>query len=89
MWGDRCEIAFSHLKKLLSSEPVLAFPDPNIPFILEAGASMYSVGGVLSQREEDGQIHPKMDRYILSCIFHGRYPQPNKNGPRTPKRLTR
>ena len=58
VWDDKCEIAFSRLKNLLSSEPVLAFPDPNFPFIIEADAGQYSVGGVLSQRKEDGYVHP-------------------------------
>ena len=57
-WAEDCETAFSTLKKLLTSEPVLAFPKPHELFLLEVDASDVAVGGVLSHYQNDNQLHP-------------------------------
>ena len=57
-WSTRCENAFVTLKKALSSEPVLKFPDFGQEFIVEVDASNYAVGGVLSQFGADKKLHP-------------------------------
>ena len=57
-WNDECEESFSKIKKLLSTYPVLAFPNIGEPFFIEVDASDHAVGGVLSQRDENGDIHP-------------------------------
>ena len=59
-WSTECEIAFTQLKKLLTSSPVLAFPrfGPGHNFILETDASTVGLGAVLSQTQDDGTIHP-------------------------------
>ena len=48
-WTSEAQEAFDKLKKLLTSPPVLAYPLPNIRFIVDTDSSAYSVGGVLSQ----------------------------------------
>merc|ERR1711884_184619 len=55
-WGKEQEEAFNTLKEALSSKPVLVHPDFNSPepFILDADASGYGLGGVLSQKQPDG-----------------------------------
>eukprot|EP00794_Sanderia_malayensis_P010295 gene10295-11356_t len=58
VWSDDCEKAFNALKNKLLSEPVLKFPDLEKPFELEVDASNYAVGGILSQRGPDDQVHP-------------------------------
>ena len=58
IWDEHCENAFVKLRDTLLSEPILAFPEPNKPFIVETDASKYSIGGVISQRTEDGKLHP-------------------------------
>ena len=57
-WSPVCESAFNSLKSALVSSPVLAFPQTNQDFLVEVDASMNSVGGVLSQRQADGEVHP-------------------------------
>ena len=58
-WTPEAERAFSALKSLFTSAPVLMLPQPSRQFIVEVDASDVGIGAVLSQRsEEDQQIHP-------------------------------
>ncbi|GFV88693.1 retrovirus-related Pol polyprotein from transposon 17.6 [Trichonephila clavipes] len=53
-WTKECEDSFLQLKEALTSSPILIYPQPDKPFILDTNASNESVGAVLSQ-EIDGQ----------------------------------
>ena len=53
-FGIEQEEAWATLKQKLLSAPVLAYPDPEIEFILDTDASAYGIGAVLSQ-VQDGQ----------------------------------
>ncbi|GFX63475.1 retrovirus-related Pol polyprotein from transposon 17.6 [Trichonephila clavipes] len=53
-WTKDCEDSFLQLKEALTSSPILIYPQPDKPFILDTDASNESVGAVLSQ-EIDGQ----------------------------------
>ena len=57
-WDNDCEKAFNHLKKLLASEPVLAFPRLGEPFILDVEASDHAAGGILMQEGTANELHP-------------------------------
>ena len=58
-WSPEAEAAFSALKTLFTTAPVLIFPDPGRQFIVEVDSSDVGIGAVLSQRsEEDQLIHP-------------------------------
>ena len=48
-WTSECAEAFGKLKTLLVSAPILIFPDFSNDFILDADASEYGLGAVLSQ----------------------------------------
>jgi hypothetical protein len=48
-WGKDCDKAFKHLKKLLTTSPVLAQPNTSKPFDIYCDASSTSLGGVLMQ----------------------------------------
>ncbi|CAC5383461.1 unnamed protein product [Mytilus coruscus] len=49
VWTKDCEAAFTKLKNALMSTPVLAYPNPQLPFILDTDASYVGIGAVLSQ----------------------------------------
>ena len=56
-WTNDCQKVFDTLKRLLTSQPTLAPPDYNKPFIVHTDASDRGIGAVLSQGE--GQLeHP-------------------------------
>ena len=57
-WDESCESAFAELKRLLSTEPVLAFPRLGEPFVVDVDASDVAFGGVLMQKGKDGVLHP-------------------------------
>lgn len=48
-WDEDCATAFSALRMALVGAPVLQYPDPNQPFILDTDASDRGIGAVLSQ----------------------------------------
>ncbi|QRV88083.1 Retrotransposable element Tf2 protein [Ceratobasidium sp. AG-Ba] len=57
-WSQECQQAFEEIKKRVCKNPVLIHPDPDKPFILETDASGVAIGAILSQRGEDGYLHP-------------------------------
>ncbi|GFT32943.1 retrovirus-related Pol polyprotein from transposon 412 [Trichonephila clavipes] len=60
-----CEDSFLQLKEALTSSPILIYPQPDKPFILDTDASNESVGAVLSQ-ELDGQ--ERVVAYWSKCL---------------------
>ncbi|KAL7834382.1 hypothetical protein SRHO_G00286290 [Serrasalmus rhombeus] len=56
-WSERCQYSFDELKRRLTTAPVLAYADFNLPFILEVDASHSGLGAVLSQ-EQGGKVCP-------------------------------
>ena len=57
-WSQECQTAFEELKGRLVTPPVLAYPNFDADFVLEMDASHQGLGAVLSQRQEDGKLHP-------------------------------
>jgi hypothetical protein len=53
VWSDACDEDFKHLKKLLTTSPVLAQADTTKPFDVYCDASSTGLGGVLMQ---EGQV---------------------------------
>jgi len=56
-WTPECQSSFQKLKTLLSTAPLLAYPDFRAEFILDTDASNHGIGAVLSQLK-DGVEHP-------------------------------
>ena len=57
-WKEPQQVAFDKLKQSIKTGPVLALPDPNLPFVVHTDASGFAVGAVLSQKQADGQMRP-------------------------------
>ncbi|GLB36639.1 putative retrotransposable element tf2 155 kda protein type 1-like [Lyophyllum shimeji] len=58
-WGSAQQDAFDALKRAITSQPVLIFPDDDRPFRVEADSSDFATGAVLSQQSpEDEKWHP-------------------------------
>jgi hypothetical protein len=57
-WGAKEKEAFEQLTKEMTKDPVLVHPDPKKPYFLESDASGVAMGSILSQRQEDGYLHP-------------------------------
>jgi len=56
------------LKKRFTTAPILSHFDVARPVIIETDASDFAIGAVLSQRDEENQLHP--------VVFHSRKLQP-------------
>ena len=63
-WTTQCHETFNHIKKSITTEPILKYPDSNRPNILLTDASKYTWSCVLTQayhHEKDGKnniLHP-------------------------------
>ena len=58
IWAPDCEKAFVELKYKIIEHPILVFPDFEKEFIVQTNASLYAVGAVLSQLDNEGNEHP-------------------------------
>ncbi|XP_069502633.1 olfactory receptor 5F1-like [Ambystoma mexicanum] len=59
LWSDTQQKAFDSLKTAFTTAPVLQHPDSELPFIVEADASSFALGAVLSQAcQATGRLHP-------------------------------
>ncbi|KAL2102544.1 hypothetical protein ACEWY4_001712 [Coilia grayii] len=57
-WGEACQAAFEAVKALLTTAPVLAAPNLDMPFSIAVDASDLGAGAVLFQAGKDGLDHP-------------------------------
>ncbi|KAF8751567.1 hypothetical protein RHS01_08148 [Rhizoctonia solani] len=57
-WDTKEQEAFQGLKNAITNAPVLCHADPAKPYFLETDASGAALGSILSQRQEDGRLHP-------------------------------
>ena len=56
IWTDRQQSAFDALKACLLSAPILGFPTEEGRFILDTDASLFAVGGVLNQIQNENEV---------------------------------
>lgn len=52
-WTDKEQSVFDELKSILSSPPILAYPDFTLPFELHTDASTKALGAVLYQKQDN------------------------------------
>ncbi|CEL53441.1 Retrotransposable element Tf2 155 kDa protein type 1 OS=Schizosaccharomyces pombe (strain 972 / ATCC 24843) GN=Tf2-1 PE=4 SV=1 [Rhizoctonia solani AG-1 IB] len=57
-WTNKEERAFRDLQQAIITAPVIVHTNPAKPYFLETDASGAALGSVLSQRQDDGQLHP-------------------------------
>ncbi len=58
-WDDEKEEAFIKLKETLCKAPVLAYPNPDVPYIVDTDASNLAIGTVPSQ------VHDSEENVII------------------------
>ena len=58
LWTPEAQKAFDKLKQRFTTETVLSMPDPKKLFQIEADASKYASGAVLSQKDKEEKQHP-------------------------------
>ncbi|KAG8453088.1 hypothetical protein GDO86_004776 [Hymenochirus boettgeri] len=68
-WTSTCEKSFLKLKNCLTEAPVLAYADPNKPYILHVDASYGGLGGVLHQQYPTG-LRLRTDNNPLTYILN-------------------
>ena len=74
-WTPVCQESFELLKNSLMKEPILTYPDPNLPYVLFTDASKYAWACVLTQ-EKTHQIEEKEVKILhpityMSGLFRG------------------
>ena len=50
-WAQKCQESFKLLKTSLMTDPILTYPDPNLPYVLFTDASKYAWACVLTQEK--------------------------------------
>jgi len=70
-WNQQAEGAFQELKKRFTTVPILSNFDAQKPVIIKTDASDFAIGANLSQRDNEGRLHP--------VAFHSRKFQPRKS----------
>ena len=61
-WGNEQDEAFVKLKETFLLAPVIKMPDTTKPFFVMTDASLTASGGILMQKDSNGDFHP--------CTYH-------------------
>ena len=74
-WTQKCQESFELLKASLMTDPILTYPDPNLPYVLFTDASKYAWACILTQ-EKMNVIEGKETRLLhpityMSGLFKG------------------
>ena len=74
-WTQKCQESFKLLKTSLMTDPILTYPDPNLPYVLFTDASKYAWACVLKQ-EKTHKLEGKESKLLdaityMSGLFRG------------------
>ena len=64
VWGERQQKAFLQMKAVIAKDTLLAYPDHNLPFLIETDASDYQLGGRIFQMQMDEKTGKTVPRDI-------------------------
>ena len=56
VWGSEQQRAFDALRACLLSAPILGFPTEEDRFVLDTDTSLFAIGGVLSQIQNEEEV---------------------------------
>jgi hypothetical protein len=71
VWTEKCMEAFRRLKELLTTTPILKFPNMDVEFLVCIDASNKGLGGVLMQdRRVIAYISRKLRRHEENYVMH-------------------
>ena len=74
-WTQICQESFELLKTSLMTEPILTYPDPNLPYVLFTNASKYAWACVLTQEKthmaENKKVQILHPITYISGLFRG------------------
>ena len=74
-WTPVCQESFELLKTSLMTEPILTYPDPNLPYVLFTDASKYALACVLTQEKthimEEKEVKILHPITYMSGLFRG------------------
>lgn len=60
-WSTACQEAFEQIKRVLTSEPVVARPDFSLPFVVQTDWSLVALGAILAQEVWDEWLQIKQE----------------------------
>ncbi|UYV70602.1 hypothetical protein LAZ67_7003643, partial [Cordylochernes scorpioides] len=72
-WYEECETAFSKLKNIITSKPILAIYNPKYPIHLYTDASQEQIGSILKQEQPDGLLKPIAYRSRRMTSYESNY----------------
>ena len=75
VWSDKCQIGFDYLRKALTKDPILKYPDPSKRYVLFTDASDIAAAGVLCQEypDCDGKITELPIAYLSTQFTEDQY----------------
>ena len=73
LWTKQCDSSFQILKDILCTAPILAHPDFSKPYKLYTDASLFAVGGVLTQEFSEGE---RVIQYVSKQLSLGQQKWP-------------
>ncbi|UYV63076.1 hypothetical protein LAZ67_2003063, partial [Cordylochernes scorpioides] len=72
-WDEECETAFSKLKNMITSKPILAIYNPKYPIHLYTDASQEQIVSILKQEQPDGLLKPIAYRSRRMTSYESNY----------------